>query len=299
MIGKRKRDKSVVSRSTIEDSSDSPSASTDAAHDVFRRYFEAKFQPLKPQSVQKAEPGEGMDDHLDESVTGSDWDGLSEGEEDEGEDEEDQGVEVEVVDHTASYNTKDDLLDKKARKAFMSAKVPSSVTASRSKATSTKDTEKETKKEEGEDALDVQNLKNDLALQRLLRESHLLDSASDLAPTGKNRHKAIDLRLQALGAKTSIFKQEKMPSAHRLGINAKAAMKEDKRRREAKENGIILEKPTFKSNASDAKRRERGVGGPSIGKFAGGALNLSKRDLARVQGPSRRGRGKGKSRGRR
>jgi hypothetical protein len=140
--------------------------------------------------------------------------------------------------------------------------------------------------------MDAENLKNDLALQRLLKESHLLDPASDLNPTGKNRHKALDLRVQSLGAKTSLFEQQKMPMSHRKGINAKAVKKEEDRRREARENGIILEKPTFQRKGS-SKRRERGIGGPAVGKFAGGTLTLSKRDLMSIKGPSktsRRGR---------
>lgn len=163
-----------------------------------------------------------------------------------------------------------------------------------------KSTAKSNKKDDSEDENDADNLKHDLALQRLLRESHLLDSGEELAPTGKNRHKALDLRMQALGAKTSLYKQ-KMPDSHRRGIKAKAAAKEDKRRKEAKENGIILEKPT-KVTKSNPGRRERGVGGSSIGKFSGGTLNLSKRDLHVMQGPKGRsgtGRGRGRGRGQR
>ena len=132
------------------------------------------------------------------------------------------------------------------------------------------------------------NLKHDLDLQRLLRESHLLDSASELAPTGKNRLKALDLRMQDLGAKESLYKQKNMPDAFRQGIKAKAISRDEKRRREAKENGIILEKPS-KVTKTDNKRRERGIGGSSIGKFSGGTLNLSKQDLHSMQ--SSRGRG--------
>lgn len=149
---------------------------------------------------------------------------------------------------------------------------------------------------------ETQNLQNDLALQRLLKESHLLDSSSsDLNPTGKNRHKALDLRLQALGAKKSIFEQNKMPKSHREGIQSKAIKTETNRRREARENGIILEKPVFKQQKSSMKRRERGVGAPAVGKFSGGTLRLSKHDLASIQGPSRKGGrgGKGSKRGRR
>ena len=144
-----------------------------------------------------------------------------------------------------------------------------------------------------DDGTDADNLKNDLALQRLLKESHLLESASELAPTGKNRHKALDMRMQSVGAKSSLY-QQKMPSAHRKGMKAKASAKDDKRRREAKENGIILEKPAPKSKPTSTKKRERGVGGSSIGKFTGGTLNLSQRDYNSITGS-----GKKSSKGRR
>lgn len=104
--------------------------------------------------------------------------------------------------------------------------------------------------------------------------------------------------MQELGAKTSLYKQ-KMPDAHRRGINAKAAAKDEKRRREAKENGIILERPSKVSKSSN-ERRERGVGGSSIGKFSGGTLNLSKQDLFSMKstrGSSSRGGRGGRGRG--
>ena len=158
-----------------------------------------------------------------------------------------------------------------------------------------------TKEKEDDDPKEADNLKHDLALQRLLKESHLLEDASDLAPTGKNRLKALDLRMQELGAKSSLYHQ-KMPSAHRRGIKAKAETKEEKRRRDARENGIILEKPAHKVNKSSSGRREPGVGGPSVAKFAGGTLNLSKSDIFSVKGKAMAGRKKpsrGKPKGRR
>lgn len=139
-------------------------------------------------------------------------------------------------------------------------------------------------------------MKHDLDLQRLLSESHLLEEARTASIPGKHRHKAVDMRLQSLGSKESLFQQEKMPLAHRRGILAKAATREAVRRREARENGIILERPSGKSNSSRA-RRERGVDVPAVGKFHGGTLKLSKRDVADIQGPSRSG-GRGR-RGRR
>ena len=153
-----------------------------------------------------------------------------------------------------------------------------------------------------DDVSEAANLKKDLALQRLLTESHLLDSTSNPTLSGNNRHKATDLRLQSLGSKSSILKQEKMPMAHRKGIIAKQGEREDKRRREARENGIILEKAKMKRTGEG--RRDRGVGAPAVGKFTGGTLQLSKKDISDIEGPKRRsagssgrgGRGVGKGR---
>ncbi|PWY85724.1 hypothetical protein BO94DRAFT_467314 [Aspergillus sclerotioniger CBS 115572] len=285
MVGKRKRDAAVISRATTSTDEETPQKTPDAsANDIFRKFFEAQFQPLEVPGGQVARNDESEEESEDEdfegSESGSDWSGLS--------GEEAEEVEVEVVEHRDAKTQ--DLMDKRARKAFMTSKPPSS--------SEEQTPAKKVKKDKGDDedeATDADNLKNDLALQRLLKESHLLESASDLAPTGKNRIKALDLRMQEIGAKSSLYKQS-MPSSHRRGIKAKADMKEDRRRREARENGIILEKPAPKSNVTNNKRRERGVGGSSIGKFAGGSLNLSKRDVAAIQGPRRSTKGKSKGR---
>ena len=137
------------------------------------------------------------------------------------------------------------------------------------------------------DPTDAANLKKDLALQRLLKESHLLDQESSLSHFGRNRHKALDLRIQDMGSKSSIFKQDKMPLVQRKGILAKAAKKEENRRRAAQENGIILEKAAM-SKAKEGSMRQRGVGAPSVGKFQGGMLKLSKKDIADIRGPKKK-----------
>ncbi|KAJ5183110.1 hypothetical protein N7492_000726 [Penicillium capsulatum] len=291
MVGKRKRETAVISRSkNAKDASPSPADSpADNAQDVFRKYFEAQFEPLdvpnKPMNNSSPEKEDGGDsgDDSEVSESGTDRDGLSEASDD--------SNQVEVVEHKAPQLV-GDRMDKQARKAFMNAKPPSSLDNAEKKPAKSN-----TKDEEEDDAADAENLKHDLALQRLLKESHLLDSAEELAPTGKNRLKALDLRMQSLGAKTSLYdQQKKMPTAHRRGINAKAASKEDKRRREAKENGIVLEKPNKVTKSSNNGRRDRGIGGSSIGKFSGGTLNLSKQDLISMKSSkSRPGKGKGKT----
>ncbi|KZF22561.1 hypothetical protein L228DRAFT_267954 [Xylona heveae TC161] len=253
------------------------------AYEVFRRHFESQFKPieedLRPKQPKVEEKQADNDDEEDEEDEDSDWSGISD----------DEGKrKVEVVEHTgkpSNSNEYDDLAAKEEMKAFMSSKPP---TAAR-KPIPKPQKSKENSEDENDEAA---NLKNDLALQRLLRESHLLDSNSSLDPTGKNRHKALDLRIQALGSNSSIMTQEKMPLSHRKGIMAKASEREEKRRREARENGIILEKPKLTKRKDAESRRERGVGGPGVGKFRGGMLKLSKRDIADIEGPKRMAKGK-------
>ena len=138
--------------------------------------------------------------------------------------------------------------------------------------------------------MEATNLKNDLDLQRLLQESSLLKKQKESSKI--DRHRTTDLRLQSLGLKSSLYSQEKMPMVHRQGIRAKAHSREELRRRDARENGIILEKVS-KRGSSEKPKRERGVDAPGVGKFRGGTLKLSRRDVADIQGPkqnTRRGR---------
>ena len=53
-----------------------------------------------------------------------------------------------------------------------------------------------------------------------------------------------------------------------------------------------------KRQKGKAGKRERGIGGPSVGRFRGGVLMLSERDLRSIQGSGGSGgRGGGKNRG--
>ncbi|KAK2630237.1 hypothetical protein QTJ16_001057 [Diplocarpon rosae] len=236
------------------------------AQEIFRLHFEAQFQPLP--IIHKANTTEKV--CQDRSEEESDWDGISEAEE--------NGVQV--IEHTDAQ-TRMATMSKEELKSFMSSKVPKnmpSVSSIRDQAGS---------KIDDEDASEAANLKKDLALQRLLTESHLLDSSSNPTLSGNNRHKATDLRLQALGSKTSILKQEKMPMSQRKGIISKQAEKEAKRRQEARENGIVLEKAQIGTQKSTARKRDRGIGAPGVGRFSGGTLTLSKKDIYEIEGPKR------------
>lgn len=118
MAGKRKRDSAVVSRSTAaEDKEPASTTPIDThSHDVFRKFFEAQFQPIEPPKGQLERDGkegteESDENDSEESESGSEWGGLS------GEDDGDS--KVEVVEHRALSSRNGEELDKKARKAFM------------------------------------------------------------------------------------------------------------------------------------------------------------------------------------
>lgn len=83
--------------------------------------------------------------------------------------------------------------------------------------------------------------------------------------------------------------------AVRKGLTFKTKDRDNKRRKDAKENGVILERATkglglgtasSKSVGTVQPRRKRlqEIGAPSVGKFRNGALTLSKSDIQGMQG---------------
>lgn len=287
-LGKRKRrdqitDLDVDHVSTPDDNSANLQA-------FFRQHFESTFEPLPgsvtpPSLVHSIE--HSIETQQSDGEPESDWNGFSDHDEEC----------AETVLCTSSAPSKADI-SKDEFRTFMvgaqiiavhydeadyvlwqSAKPPSSVL----QVLSTAKRKQPQSLENDETSTDAANLKKDLALQRLLKESHLLDSKSSLSHFGQNRHKAMDLRLQDMGSKTSVFTQKNMPLAQRKGITAKATEREELRRREAQENGIILEKDG-KRKRKDNIMRQRGIGAPSVGKFQGGMLKLNKKDIAEIEG---------------
>ena len=111
-----------------------------------------------------------------------------------------------------------------------------------------------------------------------------------LQATGANRHRALDLRLQSLGAKGSLF-ERKMSMQRRQALNAKTRDAETTRRREAREAGVVLEAPK-KQRPVKRRVRDRGVGGPAVGRMRMATLTLSKKDVAAIEGPKRVLKGK-------
>jgi hypothetical protein len=298
-LGKRKRQAAGKAGDDQQDDENTRLLEQEA-QEILRRHFEAKFKPL-PQVEKKAY---AVDEEQPEKTSeeDSEWGGISDEEQDA----------VQIVEHTDAQSrittmSKDELksymvrpsaphsqfmlLDANWKQSFKPPKAAYKMPATSSKSGGGA---------EDDDTSEAANLKKDLALQRLLTESHLLESSTNPTLSGNNRHRATDLRIQALGAKTSILKQDKMPMTHRKGMITKQREKEEKRRREARENGIILEKAKVAKKTSESKR-DRGVGGPGVGKFSGGMLKLSKKDISEIEGPKRTAfskGGKGRKRGR-
>nr|POE53844.1 uncharacterized protein c3f10.08c [Quercus suber] len=282
ILGKRKR---RVSSRAVKNEEYDPS-NDDDMRARFQKAFEAKFKPLpqlaRPANIPSAEE---LPPNVEDNDDESDWDGLSSAEEEI----------VEVINHHTDHDSNQEE-QKREMKAFMSSKPPSSID---SLFASTSKRKKSTAAEDNDDT-ETANLKHDLALQRLLKESHLLDSESvksgiSYAPQGKARLKALDLRMQDIGAKKAILEQEKMPMAFRKGIAAKGVAREAARRKDAAENGVILERARsmgVKGGKAGEKRRERGMGGPGVGRFQGGTLKLSQRDVRAIEGPRKRDGGK-------
>ncbi|KAF5873770.1 uncharacterized protein Bfra_005235 [Botrytis fragariae] len=250
-----------ASDSSPEDDEDEVEDDTEILdpQEIFRRHFEAQFKPLPPTTKKpKINPIIENPENEDE-----DWDGLSDNS---AEDDEQEENGVQVVEHVKKIDSRIAGMSKGELRAFMSSKIPKS----RPTPSLSKLTELPAGSADDPGATEALNLKNDLALQRLLDESHLLTSSSSSSAAnshavhtlqGKNRLKALDMRVQALGGKTSIHTQESMPMNMRKGIIRKAEEKEEKRRREAKENGIVLEtKGRGGGLAGEGKEGRRGAG---------------------------------------
>lgn len=344
VLGKRKSRASTAPKAAAP-AANKPAVSEEEAREIFRRHFEAQFAPLAESTTEgketssgkksKSKGGEKKQQQVDDDVEDmrsededededddedddsddedqDDWGGLS-GSDDDEEAEQDTARpnKIEVVDYSqpnAPTNPLAAALARREAKTYLSSKVPLSSVGG-AEATN-KPKSNKTKTPTDEDSADL--VKNDLALQRLLSESHLFNptkrsgsligSAVTTEHTGRNRHLATDMRVAALAENknkpsSSIFKQDKMPMSHRKGIEGARRDRDAKRRREAKENGIILEKATGSGKKGPQRSaRERAVDAPAVGKLRNGMLRLSKRDVAEINGPVRRGNDKKKRR---
>ncbi|KAJ4366827.1 pre-rRNA processing and 40S ribosomal subunit assembly [Neocucurbitaria cava] len=305
-LGKRKR----VSRAELEQASRSLSPSSHSndsgAEDlqaIFRRAFEAKFKPLPVETKKpKIEEAQIEDENEDEEEE-PDWSGISDDE---------STNQVEVIEFKDTRHARDET-EKAEKKAFMTSKPPTSTPSSLAPTKSSSLTVKKSQ-EDANDPTDKTNLKNDLALQKLLRDSHILSTSSSgtstpttsLSAIGSQRHKSTDLHLLTLGAKSSVFTQKNMPMAQRKHEAAKKRGMEEKRRARAKEAGIVLE--VQRSSSSEKKGKGKGMGRgegergwwAECGEVQGGTLSLSREDVRSITGGrggkgGKGGKGKGRT----
>ncbi|KAM4054585.1 hypothetical protein HRG_005421 [Hirsutella rhossiliensis] len=283
-----------------------PASEQQDIQDVFRRHFESRFEPLRLQTPlhRPRDGGGGVGDSDGGEDAESEWGGLSDDDDDDDDasddDQETGAIEhapaVEVVDYSVSQtpSSPSAAMSKREFKAFMSSRPPDQAAKAEATTTGGTSTPSSSSSTIPEDAPSL--LAQDLELRRLLAESHLLSphpsvstpSATTTATpksftAGRTRHKATDLRIQALGSNISILKQDKMPMNMRKGIVGAAASREAKRRREARENGVILERELGKKMRRN-RARDGAVDRPGVGRLKGAELRLSERDVKSIEG---------------
>lgn len=125
MVGKRKRETTVVSRET-SDAKESATAARQPqdAQEALRKYFEAHFEPIESlqvangadsdsETIVSSDNDEGEEEEEEEEDEGeenSEWDGIS--------DDESENTGPEVVDHSIRAPAIE-ITDKDAKKSFM------------------------------------------------------------------------------------------------------------------------------------------------------------------------------------
>ncbi|KAK6461847.1 hypothetical protein DFJ63DRAFT_320140 [Scheffersomyces coipomensis] len=226
------------------------------------------------------------------------------------------------------------MVSKRERKLLKSGRAPTLAEIEKKEELARKQTKKQLLKA-GKD--DGENIENDLKLQRLLDESHILAnslqySGADLTlqtidyedPTGNARKRALDSRLRKLAAVNSSSeglpkKLENMPMSMRKGMIRSRDMKVAKFEKEAKEAGIVLSKvkkgelrdlKAGRGFTSSADRlgtgkkvtkviRDRGLKIASIGRSTRNGLVIPQSQIDKINNQGRRSNSKGKGKGKR
>lgn len=125
MLGKRKRDTAVARRQVASRRNENLPPETPSTDDidVFRKHFEAMFEPL-PESHNATPALDGDDEVTEASDQESEWEGLSaQGSEPELEDE---NLAIQIVEHTAEVDTSEEGgIQRQQYKKFMVSGGPS------------------------------------------------------------------------------------------------------------------------------------------------------------------------------
>lgn len=304
------------------------------ALEIQRRNFEKQFGNLEDMGfVDKSKDVEALSD---EDVQNSDSEDESGSEDDEA--GEDDGEVSQSESEPESEESEDDVKPKVVRlednhiptqaskadkKLLRKGRAPTLAELEKRKA----EAEKLTRKQQAQAAKeDSENLDNDLKLQRLLSESHILahnmeHSGADLtmqtidyeAPVGNARRRILDQRIRAASATNSRTKGlpeklEKMPMKLRKGIIGARERRVADYEREAREAGIVLSKvkkgqlrelELGKGATASSDRlgvgkkqknriRDRGLKIQSVGKSTRNGLRISPEEISRINNKRRR-----------
>ncbi|MCJ1322669.1 hypothetical protein MMC15_008018, partial [Xylographa vitiligo] len=228
-LGKRKRRSQLFSPQPTSPSTNSHLQA------LFQQHFEAKYGPLPPPTppLTTTTPTPPSAPPSSESSDQA-WEGLS-ASSSSSPPLSPSTSEVRVISHRTPARSKRADVPRSELRAFMKP-TPPATTAARAAGPASKPRPAAATADPRDRAL----LADDLALQRLLSESHLLhpqppSSSSSHAGTPTPsarpgltiRQRMLDLRIQALGAKRSVVGQQKMPMGVRRGMEAKRAGREE------------------------------------------------------------------------
>lgn len=172
---------------------------------------------------------------------------------------------------------------------------------------------------------DEDNLENDLKLQRLLSESHILANTMDFsgadltmqtldydAPIGNSRRRILDQRIRDISSMNGNARRklEKMPMNMRKGLIKSREERVSKYEKEAREAGIILSKvrkgelrnidmgkgvtPASDrlgvGKSQNRRVRDRGLKIHSVGKSTRNGLRISQKEIEKVNSLGKRRR---------
>lgn len=298
--------------------------------EIQRRNFETQFGSLTDMGFKDKfrvrNTGEMSDDKSDEVDEQSYTDDSSDDRESENSDDSSESDDSDskdvrnvlasgpkIVKLTDSFNQPPRTISKADKKLLRSGRAPTLSEIDAKEKQLSKLTAKQSAKAAQEDS---ENLENDVKLQRLLQESHILAdqleySGADLTlqtidyedPTGKARKKALDSRMRTISALNSSTgglpkKLEKMPMKMRKGMIKTHEQRVKRYEEEAKNAGIVLSKvkkgqirdlgktsnliEKLGTTAKSKAKRQRGLKIHSIGKSTRNGLVIAQADIDRI-----------------
>ncbi|KAL1571809.1 Swr1-complex 5 protein [Candida albicans] len=314
------------------------------ASEIQRRNFEAQFGSIEDMGFEdKSKTQVELEDEDERSSQDSPDQSSGEDEEDSEFDEIDSDSNEEEMDFLGDDEEQDDIpkpkvfklndssntplpvVSKQDRKLLKSGRAPTLLEISKKEKLAAKQQSKQQSAKSK--AEDEENLANDLKLQRLLKESHILAntleySGADLTlqtidfddPTGKARRRALDSRIRELASTNSRTgglpkKLEKMPMAMRKGMIKKRDERIKKYEQDARDAGIVLSKvrkgelrdlDAGRGSTSSSDRlgtgkkidkriRDRGLKINGIGRSTRNGLVISQGEIDRVNRGGKKG----------